>query len=431
VRSLFLLLAACTQVDVAAILPVTGSDEDAGTLDAKPSIELCDGPVLVAGTSGEICGASVAESVFRFALCSCEDYVASSALTTDSFDSRIGPWVAGGTGGSVGIDRHPNFGGPVVIGGSLWVADPGGLQAGAAGSIDVAGELRSDGQLLSEASVRVDRDAWIGGRVMARDLYVGGTLRYPPNEPLDVAGTEQVAATERVEVSVAPPCDCSAGQIVDVAAFVARHASNNDNASIGLDAGALGNLAGPSRLELPCGRFYLDRIGGAGALTISVRGRAALFVDGDISLESTLIVEVIPGGELDLFVSGALVAQERFTIGSPDRPARARLYFGTTGSLQISGGALIAANVYAPTAELSASAPIEVFGSLFVRRLNTSADLTIHYDAAILTAAADCPAPSPAGCAACPDCTNDACHPVTSQCCAPLSCSGGTCVPEL
>ncbi len=432
---------ACARTDVAALLPLEGTADasvdaaDADTFDAKPSgFPNGSMPTIVIGPVSDLCAPTIAEHRFRFALCSCEDFVAASPLTSDSFDSRSGPYLAGGKGGSVGVDRHLNAMGPFSIEGSLWVGDPGGLQAGAGGRIDVAGELRSDGPLLSEAEVRVDHDAWIRGRVTAGDLFVAGTLRLPSNEPIEVSGTEEVGVVERADFDVEPPCECDASQILDVPAFVRANAGTNDDAAIGLDPSALVAVSGPARLELPGGRFYLDGIAGPGSLTISVLGRAALFVAGDIALESPLIVDAAPGGELDLFVEGAITG--RFTLGSPDRPAHVRVYLGTSGTLRLEAGAVLSGNLYAPRAELLLAAPLEVFGSIFARRLS-AADLTVHYDTAVLAAADDCPESPPATCTRCDDCRRSACRggacvPCTdsSECCAPLSCVDGACLPE-
>lgn len=438
---LLLLLFGCAQEDIAAILPPEGGDQDAGTTDGGATEEgFCagSGPVLLVGDSSgaEVCGSAVAERVFRFALCSCEGYTSSHGLESDSFDSRRGPYVPGGRGGSVGVNGRIAASGPLTVGGSLWAGHADGIQAGAAGAIEVAGELRSAGPIASEAAVRVDHDAWVAGRVQAPDLFVGGTLHLPDGAAVDVSGSAQLGMTSRAPVSVAQPCDC--GTPVDIAGYVARHATDNDNASIRLEPSALGNIAEPTRLSLGCGRFYVDRIGGEGALTLTVTGRAALFVGGDVALQSRLIVEVAPQGELDLFVAGTIVSAERLLLGSPDRPARVRLYVGGTGTLQLSGGALVAGNVYAPQAELTTSAPVEVFGSLFVRRIAASAELEIHYDTAVLSAADDCPTPPPPTCDSCGDCRNNACTPDgcgacsdTTDCCAPLVCVGGSCLPEL
>ncbi len=401
-------LAGCTQTDVAAriLSSEDGPGPDGGGHDGK-NADFCAsrGPILLVGDSPgtSVCGGQVAERIFRFALCTCADYTGSHSLTTDSFDSAQGPYLAGGRGGSVGMNGRVTASGPLKIGGSFWASDPLGIQLGANAPLEVNGEIRSGGPLVSESRVAVDADLLVGGPIAASELTVGGALRLPPSAQIDVSGSLRVAETLRAVIAVPPPCDCTPEALTDVVGFVTRHASNNDNETIGLDPSDLANLGGATRLELPCGRFYIDRIGGAGTLTLTVSGRTALFVGADINLENELLVEVLAGAELDLFVSGTIVSARRLMLGSADRPATVRLYVGGAGTLQLSGGALIAGNVYAPLAELTSSAPIEVFGALMVRRLATSAAVTVHYDTAVLRAADDCPAPPSPTCDSCRD----------------------------
>ena len=54
---------------------------------------------------------------------------------------------------------------------------------------------------------------------------------------------------------------------------------------------------GPARRqELECGRLFLSRISGVGDLTLSVKGRTALFVQYDVSLSGNLTIELGPEG---------------------------------------------------------------------------------------------------------------------------------------
>src|SRR5262249_8030243 len=50
-----------------------------------------------------VCTGNVAVRAFSHALCTCEGYATSTALTTDSFDSAAGPYAPGGTTGDVAI----------------------------------------------------------------------------------------------------------------------------------------------------------------------------------------------------------------------------------------------------------------------------------------------------------------------------------------
>src|SRR5690606_3185430 len=124
--------------------------------------------------------------------------------------------------------------------------------------------------------------------------------------------------------------------LVDVAGLVVRHRADNDDALHGIDPFALDGYEGPTRLELPCGRFHLARIAGRGELTLAIGGRTALFVDGDLTLEGALVVELADGAELDLFVEGNVTASDDLRLGSADTPSRVRVYVGGSGTVQLS-----------------------------------------------------------------------------------------------
>jgi len=424
-----LLLAACGVSDVVAVLPDDdgGAGVDAARADAAV---VCGGPAVLVGDGRLRCGGRVAETTFRHAICTCEGLVSAHSVTTDAFDSRTG--VSGG--GSVGANGPVDVSGPLTVGGSLRVASTGGVDLGAGAPLEVAGSLGSGGHLVGNTSVDVGRDAALAGDVRVERIAVGGVLTQPSGTSFDV-DVDEAPRKASAEVQVTLPCDCDEDALLDVAALAAAHRDANDNSSLGLDPAAFADVSGARELVLECGRYYLDRVGGTGSLRIVVRERAALFVDGDLSL-TRLEVDLEDGAELDLFVTGNVVGMARWMLGDTDTPSRVRLYVGGAGSVQLTGGGLFAGNVYAPRAELVTPAEVEVFGSLFVRRLAASGPIRVHYDRAVLAAGDDC-GELPPECESCLDCRNQACvdgacGPCASdgECCAPLVCAGGVCVPE-
>ncbi len=412
-----------------------------GGSGAAGQTDYCQGsgpPIVVGDTQAmgpAACGGRVAERTFRFAVCTCEGYTTSTSLTTDSFDSRQGPWAPGHSGGSVGANGPLDSNAALQIGGSLWVSGGAGVRA--AIRLEVASDLEDAGPLFGGGQVTIRRDAYVAGDVTLGSLSVGGRLVVPAGRTISApAGT--VATTERAGVQVAPPCACAPTDLVDIASFVAARRTDHDDARIGLDPARLARLSGPTTLELPCGRYYVDAIGGDGALTLRIAGRTALFVGGNADLRRAFHVELSPGAELDLFIAGTLSAADEVRLGAPEQPARARLYVGGAGTLALAGGTLLGGNLYAPGSELQLSGGAEVFGSLFVRRLVTSAPLTVHYDTAVLDAGSECPGGPPTNCSTCLDCRNQACLAGhcgactdSSQCCAPLLCFRGQCLPEI
>ncbi len=438
--AVLLCVAGCHTDDVVAELVDAVRDagppamRDAGVED--PDYCAGSGPPLLVGDGRTECGGRVAQRTFRFGLCVCEDFAASHTLTTDAFDSAAGPYTPGGTGGSVGVNGRFAANAAVTIGGSLFVADIDGVQAGAS-PLTVGRRLFDHGPVAADGDVAVGADAFVGSSLRAANLDVGGTLTLPDANAVNVAGTTDVGGIAEAPVMVEAPCACG-DALVDIAAYVERHRDTNDNAAIDLDASALANVAAPTELRLPCGRYFLERVGGQAAITIVPEGRAALFVAGDLAPSGALAIEPAPGAELDLFVSGNVVASTRLDLGDADVAARIRLYIGGSGTIQLDDGATLGGNVYAPRADLTSAGAVEVFGSLFVRRVATSDRLDVHYDRAVLGAGEDCPEPVPAECVSCADCANQACNAGVcgacsddADCCAPLTCFGGVCSPEL
>lgn len=440
-------LVACRQLDVIAELPADGGGADVGTLDASADAGLdagpgadggfCEGqgPVVLVGDQGRtLCSGRLAESTFRYALCSCEGYVGNHRLVTDAFDSREGPFTSAEVGGSVGINGRLATAGDTELGGTLRAGDA--VQVSGPARLAVAADLFVQGDLRADGTVEVARSAQVGGAVDVPDLRVAGTLTTAPGAVVQLHGGGQLGGQTTGPVSVPPPCACGADQLFDVAAWVAAQRSDNHNSRIGLGEGDWQNLATDLTVNLPCGRYWVNAIGGAGGLTLRLEGRVALFVSGDLSLQAPLQIDTSLGGELDLFVAGNVVSAGRLDLGDAANPARVRLYVGGNGTLELSGGGVFAGNVYAPRAELVSSAALEAFGSLFVRRVALSDQLIIHYDTAVLDNGAECP-PTDGGCDSCLDCRNQACNGGScgacvddGDCCAPLFCVGGTCVAD-
>jgi hypothetical protein len=222
--------------------------------------------------------------------------------------------------------------------------------------------------------------------------------------------------------------------LIDVKSLVAFGKANNDNATIGLADDALANVVGGRRLDLPCGRFYLTKIGGPGPIAIVVHGATALFIGQNVVAAGALEVTLDPQATLDVFIHDGIEGSGDLEIGSTQIPSQTRVYMGGN-SVGLTNTSILAGNFYLPSALLGFAGDKQVYGSLYVGSYAGSGALEVHYDSAILSAGNECDGGPPPTCKSCEDCGNQACvHGAcgsctdSSQCCAPLVCANGSCV---
>lgn len=439
----------------------TSSD---GGLDGDATLaEFCssNGPlVLTPGDSGrDTCTGELAETSFRYAICSCDRLITSNNITTDSFDSANGPYDPGtaGEAGSIGVnggatqglwvgvsaagqERSVDVGGSLLVGSAFGIArntNLGNPPAGSKMDVTVARRLRSGGDVTFPWGLLVGHDADVNGDIDTDSLVVAGTLTQPAGKM--ATANAIINASQVGDVNVPPPCSCEADDLVDIAGLVTAYATKNDNAEAGFDPSVLDGYGDGDSVTLPCGRLYAPSLSGNGALTLTVNARTALFIAGDVNFGGDFTVNVDGGGELDIFLQGNLTSSSRLDLGNINTPSRVRLYVGGSQPIALSGGGTYAGNIYAPKAQFSVSTASTIYGSLFVNGIENSHDLTVHYDTAILRAGDGCaPPPAEFTCQSCLDCGNQACNGGTcgacttdADCCAPLVCNGsGACVPE-
>jgi hypothetical protein len=387
----------CGTTDVVVLRGSPGADggapvaADASASSLGTLAEFCMGsgpPALVDMTAdaGAVvtCPDQLAQRAFRYALCTCDNYVSYHTLVTDAFDGSKGAYdpSTASAGGSVGVNGALTPSGAMTIGGSLWASSPMNATTGA---ITVSGDVHVQGELVPAGAVTVTGDAWMAGGIQSTsDVTVQGTLHVPDGAPLNVGGMN-FGAPERAPFQVAPACDCNASDFVDVAGIVATYKDHNDNAASNIPA-TLENATSAVEMNLPCGRYYLTRIGaGSASIQLTIDGRVAIFVAGDLAT-SDFVVKVPTGSELDLFVAGGVTVSGLFEVGSPDNPARARTYVENAVNLQ--SAAMLVGNLYAPSATVTigGSAPTTLYGSIFARSVSAGSDLVFHYDESILTA---------------------------------------------
>ena len=388
----------------------------------------------ISGEKTESCAGQLAAHTFTHALCACEDLNVGTSLSTGSFDSTATDTSVVLAGAPVGLAGNFVRTGWENIGGSLTVA--GTARAFFTnGGFDVQGDLRLAGSLTFTPHVTVARDAWFVSPVgyfgyarIGRNLYTA-----VPSGSIQGAGTPLLVGGSAISTSftVDDPCRCSSR--LDVAAMTTAGSARNDNALRMVDPTALVNVTTTAKIDLPCGRFRFDSIGGTGSIQLTILGRTAIFVDGSVTASDAFQLVIAPGAEVDWFIRDNLTLGAA-KLGDSDRPSATRIYVGGSSEIALTSGS-ISANIYAPNANVGISAN-GVSGSVYGKSLTVSGAF-IRYDRAILNQGVKCEQPATCdhcntcnggkACLdnACTDCRDDA------DCCLPLVCNAGACVPLL
>jgi len=445
------------------------------SLDPPPAGK-CDGggpPIDVLPGSSGGCTGQIAGVTFTFALCSCTDVGALSAtLTTDGFDSTQGPYVPGDDGASVGVNNTISDTALMSIGGDLWVAGASGMST--KGDIAIAQRLLIAHDLTFSKLLTVNEDSFIGGSISRQGSGTFTTVDAltTPSCPPNGVGGVQYGSCVAAAPTVPAPCDCNASNEgkIDVRSIVTffSNPANNDNASINLSQTVLDNPSGTIRIDLPCGKYYLNSINGAHPITIVAHGHVGLFIGGAIANSQELILDLDPTSTLDIFVGGVEKGGQDLTIGNPSYPRLTRVFYGSnttkgngactsnsdcssgicsggncvgsgignlTNAFQLSGNSFLNGLFYAGFGKVQISNPLEMYGAIFAKVYDASNPTTIHFDRAAADLASECNEVPPTTCTDCKDCNNQACGVFgfctactdDFDCCAPLRCNSGTC----
>lgn len=396
----------------------SGSVFDAG-LD-----EFCMGKGVIPIPGTNSCTGDIGKKVFRFAICSCTTLVSQNTVNTDSVDTNNpGMQLAGG---SVGIN------------GNYSASAPNDFQ----GALIVGGEFSAMNSHNVVQNMTVASKALVGAPATAKsDAYLGAEVTGPPNN-LTVSGKMYTPVTTNVNqvnelggfsispVTVPPPCDCT--DQVDIAGIVAAFKDTNDNLTNMILTDALTTAPNyPKDITLPCGRYYFDGIVVNNPVTLRLKGRTVLAIDGNINVSGPLTIELADGAELDMFVTGTVFMNNMAAIGAKTSPKSTRIYIAGN-DVTMTGQLALSANFYLPNATFNITNDLEMWGALFAKQISSSGKVRVHYDEGILQIpgcqggdttckdCGDCVNPNPA-CGAdgtCGPCTKD------QDCCPPLICDG-------
>ena len=440
------------------------------SLDAGAKFCAGGGPLIDITTNGaKTCVGTLAQTTFRFGLCTCGNVSLVNsgqswpghpgldfpALYMDAYDSSQGPWDpnAPELGGSLGVNGtfRSSGGASTLVTGHWWNAST--ITAG--GVTDVKQELHAGSSVASNASFRVGQPnsapppptvavtpgtaAWDG--YVTGDINASAPMTFYKDLYVPAAGTTRTGVVfqagggvKTATFTVPPPCNSCGASMIPVGMIVDQYATPaaNDNATIGLDPAAMSNLATTTRLDLPCGYYYLSGIHSSGSVTVYAHGHTALFIAGDASAFS-LSFTLDPGGSLDVFIKGGITTTSDLIVGNPNYAALTRVYVGGP-RLTLAGEAHFSGLFYAAGSDINLQSHISAYGALYVNNFIGQGDNTdIHYDKAALRQSYGCDI-APTGCNSCADCGNQACINgvcgscvTSSDCCPPLTCNGGTC----
>ena len=414
-------------------------------VDAMQPPPKCEaaGPILsirrINGDNSEACAGQLAAHIFTHALCACGDLNLAALLSTGSFDSSAADNSSVNAGAAVGIaGEYPSA--RSNIGGSLTVAGTS-RQPTVAGGLDVQGDLRLAGGATFFSQLSVKRDTWIVSPIGYWGVVnIGRNLHTAPGAYLTGLGPPPIVQGDQIAMAftVEDPCGCA--ERLDVAEMERLGAAApTDNAARSIEPTLLSDVSAPIKLDLPCGRFRFDSIGGAGAIQLTISGRTAIFVDGNVNLTDSFQLAIAPGvnAELDWFIRGNLSISIGAKVGDLGHPSATRIYVGGTENTDIvlSSGH-IGANIYAPTTNVNLAAT-GMLGSIYAKNLSVLGGAFVRYDRAILNQGVKCQQPlfcdkchtcnGGTACmgSTCKDCIED------SDCCAPLVCEKGSCQPLL
>ena len=310
---------------------------------------------------------------FSASACVCDSITASAPWAVDAFDSRNGPYPGPPNARADGADLLVNgqlATSALTVFGDVTVGRR--LQAGTS-SITVGANLAVGGAVAADGALVIGGNAEIAGDLRAASLMIGGRLTQPASASFNVAGASAISEIATASVTVAPPCACDAP--LDIQAIIDAGQRRTTN-----DPEDLAALTGTATRTLACGEYEFRTIAGD-ALELDLTGPTIIYVPGDVSIDR-LDIELAAGASLDLFVGGGWLVGDSSVIGDADRPAATRIAIATDGTVNLNGDVNLSGQVVAPTAEIVATGSLEVFGSLFVRRISGGGQISLHYDRA-------------------------------------------------
>jgi hypothetical protein len=241
-----------------------------------------------------------------------------------------------------------------------------GLVTNAGFEVDSLDPAAPDGSasIASNGSVQLGPDTTIDGAVYVSGMY--STMAAP-----------RVASG--IQQNAEPQCSCDASHFLDVAALISTRAIDNDNALAQLTATRLNGFSSGATLSLDCGRYYFTRVAGSGLLQIEARGRVAIFIAGDLSLDDGFTLTLASGATAEIYVGGNVRVGGELELSTTNDGNRVLFVAGGDGTIDLNSDAVIDGSIYAPLEELVTRGTLELHGSMFVERANFQRATRVHY----------------------------------------------------
>src|SRR5262249_443979 len=123
-----------------------------------PGPSQCPNGGAPTGDNG-MCNGNMAQTTFRWSLCSCTNTTFGAELVTDAYDSTMGPYMPGGLGGGVALDGSFSASSATDIGGALWASSSTGINSDTA--THVRQEMHVGGPVTSQDTFTVGASAWV------------------------------------------------------------------------------------------------------------------------------------------------------------------------------------------------------------------------------------------------------------------------------
>ena len=234
--------------------------------------------------------------------------------------------------------------------------------------------------LQVSGSVAVDNGAHLSSEVMINgELRFAGSLHETTGSKLTASATVQAQ----------PTCTLPEALRADVAGSVQARASDHDNDRAVDQLALLSRWSGQQSVTLPCGRYYLSEIDGAGSMTINAAGNVAIFVDGSVSATQGLKIVAAPSARVSLVVNGSVHIIGGLQLGEL---SDARHLLLAAGQIHLEqGSSSIGGVLYTQTKDLLlVNGTLDVNGAVFAHRAQLEGATHVTLARAAATAGEQC-----------------------------------------